>query len=436
MATIYTQEQLDKYLDQLRQQYGRLTYSPVAGQKKVDNPDYDPDVDDDADATLQAEVKRWIAPNGHVIEAIQLPGGRWQIQADEPPDPSKGPAAKSPDQQRTEKAQADKAEADTAAERELARERSYNQSMGRGYITHAQYAQQQAEQERLETARQATERQRVLDERAEKNREATNELSQQQLQETIRHNKEGEKKTPQIVGSPTDTARSVSVFDPNTGGLTRVDNPAYDEIKDTAERERQRIMTEIAQRKMSLDEGIQSYTEWFNSNVKVPFMQAEEARAQAKEQRDALDSEERRRQFASDFSLRKATLGQQAGEASVQNELALLPYRAGPNEAAHMADAINSLAAGGVPGGPSAGAGVHFEGGDFQFARPDFKAIAAEGVKAAIGHLTDYKPSGQSYSTGNYSGINLPGANVMASAPSAAAAPYQYGGMPIDSDQT
>jgi hypothetical protein len=98
-------------------------------------------------------------------------------------------------------------------------------------------------------------------------------------------------------------------------------------------------------------------------------------------------------------------LGQQAAATAIQAEESLLPYRAGPNEAAHMSDAINGLAAGGTPGGPSAGAGVHFSGDDFQFNAPDFAAIAKKATHAVLSGLTDYRPSGQQYQTADYSSV-------------------------------
>ncbi len=432
----YTDQEMKDYLESLRRQYGTLTHSRVVKPGKVPNPNYDPDIDDDSEKYVQGDVKAWVAPNGYRIEAIQLPDGSWDVQSDEPPDPSKGPTAKSEDQRRQERATADKSEAELRRDQQLDNERSYNQSVGRGFVTHAEYAAERARQEAEADRKAAQERQRGIDERTAKQQEAANQLNQEQLAEQRRHNQETEKGRPAVVGSPKDTDKSVAVFDPNTGKLAAQANPAYDEIKDKAEQERQRIATEIAQRRMSLDEGIQGYTEWFNNNVKVPFMQAEEERARAKEQREALDAEERRRQFASQFKLQKAELGEKAGEAAAQQEIALLPYRAGPEEAQHMSDAINGLAAGGTPGGPSAGAGIHFSGADFQFDRPDFKAIAAAATQQAIGHLTDYKPSGQSYGVGNYSGVTLPNAATMASAPSAVGA-YQPPApqIPIDSDQ-
>jgi hypothetical protein len=118
-------------------------------------------------------------------------------------------------------------------------------------------------------------------------------------------------------------------------------------------------------------------------------------------------------------------------------EESLLPYRAGPTEAANMSSAINGLAAGGNPQGPSAAAGVHFQPSDFTFNAPDFKSIAKQAASAALSGLTKYRPVAGSYQTADYSGINLPSSATMASAPvassggryagpAASAAPREY----------
>ena len=156
----------------------------------------------------------------------------------------------------------------------------------------------------------------------------------------------------------------------------------------------------------------QAHSQWYDTNVKTPLLLAQEARDKAAEQRAALDAEERRRQFAANFRLQKAELGQRAGEAAMQAEQSLLPYRVGPTEAAEMSAAINSLAAGGRMD-TNAAAGINFTPGAFQFDAPDFKKIAKQAASAALSGLTDYRPSGESYSTADYSGVpavNLGGA--------------------------
>jgi hypothetical protein len=361
-------------------------------------------------------VEQWISPTGHTIQAVDTGDGWFDIIQDEAPRPSAS-AQRTPEQQRVDAANATKVETDNAQEAQLNNERSYNQAQGRGYVTHAEYARQQAEQERLQRERDAVTRQQAIDQRTVDQQAAANQLNQQQLQEQIRHNQQTEKDKPMLVGTPNDTTAQIGIFDPNTGAMQTIKNPAYDQVKAQAEQERQRIATEIAQRRMNLDEGIQQYTQWFDQNVKIPFMQSTEARDRAKEQRDALDAEERRRQFAADFSLRKGQLGQQAGAEAMRAEESLLPYRAGPTEAANMSDAINGLAAGGNPQGPSAAAGIHFSPTDFQFAAPDFKSIAKSAAKQALSGLTNYRPVEGSYQTADYSGINLPNAQTMASAP-------------------
>jgi hypothetical protein len=305
---------------------------------------------------------------------------------------------------------------------------------GRGsgfYETHEQraareqkIADQRREDARLELQREAgrreeerAARQQEIDARQAKNQEEATRQNQARIDEEIRHNQATEKGRPSIVGNPTDTTRTVSVFDPNTGVLTAADNPAYDAAKAQAEQQRQQIMLQIETGKLSLQEANAKYQQWFDTNIKLPFQQADEARQQAADSRAALDAEERRRQFAASFGLQKADLGERAGQHAAENEIALLPYRAGPDEAADMSSAINSLAAGGVVGGPSPSAGIHFQASDFEFNRPDFQKIAAAATKQAIGHLTPYRPAEGSFATASYGGINFPNAGTAAAAP-------------------
>lgn len=398
----------------------RLAYSQVT--VPVPSQQLDPLAVAGGDAGTTDRVRpaeEWTSPDGHSIRVANTEDGWFDVIDDTYKPPAS--TQRSPEQQRVDAANATKLETDNAQEAQLNNERSYNQAQGRGYVTHAQYAQQQAEQERLQRERDTQTRQAAADARLAESQRAANELNQRQLNETIRHNQQAEKEKPMLVGTPTDTTAQIGIFDPNTGAMQTIKNPAYDQVKAQAEQERQRIATEIAQRRMNLDEGIQAYTQWFDQNVKIPFMQSTEARDRAKEQRDALDAEERRRQFAADFSLRKGQLGQQAGAEAMRAEESLLPYRAGPTEAANMSDAINGLAAGGNPQGPSAAAGIHFSPTDFQFTAPDFKSIAKSAAKQALSGLTNYRPAEGSYQTADYSGINLPSAQTMMSAPTVVA---------------
>lgn len=252
-------------------------------------------------------------------------------------------------------------------------------------------------------------------------------LTQQQI-DIQRQNADREARKPTYLSqADSKTPNLVSSVD---GQLTTVANPNYDAVKAAAEEKRAEFASEIAGRRMTLDEAQAQYTQWFDTNVKGPLMLAQEARAKAEEQRQALDAEERRKQFAADFGLRKATLGESASQRATNAEISLLPYRAGPTESAEMSSAINSLAAGGRVGGPDASAGVHFTAGAFQFAAPDFDKIAKNAAHQVLSGLTDYRPSSQSYATGDYSGVpavNLSGAPSMP----AVGAPYQYTPTPL-----
>lgn len=194
-------------------------------------------------------------------------------------------------------------------------------------------------------------------------------------------------------------------YNPQSGQVESMNNPNFDSVKQESERLRSLLAVQIQARQTTLEEAKQSYQQWYDTNVKIPMAQAQEARDRAAEQRAALDAEERRRQFASSFSLQKGELGQRAGAAAMQAEESLLPYRAGPTESAEMSSAINSLAAGGTLAGPSASAGIHFTPGAFEFNAPDFKGIAKRAAADALKGISSYKPSGDSYSTGDYSGI-------------------------------
>jgi hypothetical protein len=286
-------------------------------------------------------------------------------------------------------------------------------------------ARQQASLERQAAADESRNRESAAD-RAERARQAdqANALNQERNQlDRDKFNREGRK--PDFLSQANDKNPYIVRYDPQSGEIIKESNPNYDAVQVEAERKRAELELQIRNRSVTLEEAKAQYSQWFDTNVKTPLMLAQEARAQAEEKRQALEAEERRKQFAADFGLRKATLGQQAGQAAVQNEISLLPYRAGPTEAAEMSSAINSLAAGGKIDGPDASAGIHFTPGAFEFNRPDFKSIAKEATKAALGGLTDYRPSDQEFPTANYSGVpqvNLAGAPTVSSG----GGTYQY----------
>jgi hypothetical protein len=369
-----------------------------------------------ADRVRPAE--QWTSPDGHSIQVANTQDGWFDVIDDTyKPPASAAQRQLTPDEISRQNSEGQVAAVNARTANAEEQEKIANQRNGYGYRTNAEVAQDIAAKEREQRAKDAAAQQQLINQQnaATAAQQATNAANS--LNEQIRHNQVTEQGKPQIVGSPSDTNAQIGVFDPNTGAIKATPNPLYDQVKAQAEQERQRIATEIAQRRMNLDEGIQQYTQWFDQNVKIPFMQSTEARDRAKEQRDALDAEERRRQFAADFSLRKGQLGQQAGAAAMQAEESLLPYRTGPTEAANMSDAINGLAAGGNPQGPSAAAGIHFSPTDFQFNAPDFKSIAKSAAKQALSGLTNYRPAEGSYQTADYSGINLPNAQTPSSAP-------------------
>jgi hypothetical protein len=268
---------------------------------------------------------------------------------------------------------------------------------------------QQNQQRDLELRRAAEERQKASDAEAKRvhDLEEAHRSESDRLANARFQTEQAAKDRPQPIGTPTDTSKNVAVWNPATGQMESVANPIYDQAKVDAARLKDQLSTAIALNQVSAQQAAQQYKQWWDANVTLPFQQAQEVRARAAEQRAALEAEDRRKQFASQFSLQKASLGQQAGNQAVQNEISLLPYRAGPNEAADMSAAINSLGAGGKVNGPDASAGIHFQASDFQFDRPDFDKIASRATAKALKGLTKYSPEG-SFSQGDYSGVTVP----------------------------
>lgn len=446
-----TQEELQALLQ--RAGGGRLVHSPVAGNQRVPNPDYDPITDDPEEKYIGGSqpIQQWVSPEGYVIQAIHMPDGSWEVLKNEPPRPDRNQDNRSPSQEALTAAQATKASNENIQEERDNNERSYNSQNPDEFgdaiaETHAQRAarilakkaaiqQAAVQQQSIASSEAATtaakdritvDREQIAAQHTEG--EANRGLTQAQLNETIRRNKADEAKPNYL--STADSKNKYVVSGSATGEITSTFNPNYDQVKADAEEKRAEFATLIASRRMTLDEAQAQYTQWFDTNVKGPLMLAQEARAKAEEQRQALDAEERRKQFAADFGLRKATLGESASQRATNAEISLLPYRAGPTESAEMSSAINSLAAGGKVGGPDASAGVNFTAGAFQFAAPDFDKIAKNAAHQVLSGLTDYRPSDQSFATGDYSGV--PAANL-SGAPSmpAVGAPYQYTPVPL-----
>lgn len=357
-----------------------------------------------------------------------------------PPDKTRTAAVRTPDQARSDAAAATKTEYDNTEEVRKNNERSWNQNNvsegGSGRPeTHQERAEREAkereEQRRNEAAKRdqdaadravKAEQDRVEEARLDRQQRATEGaatrgLTQQQI-DIQRQTAEREAKKPTFLSQADSKTPSIARFNPETGQIEYSVNPNYDAVKAAAEEKRAEISSLIAQRQITLQEAQAQYTQWFDTNVKTPLLLAQEARSKAEEQRAALDAEERRKQFAADFGLKKATLGESASQRAVNAEISLLPYRAGPTESAEMSSAINSLGAGGKMDGPDASAGVHFTPGAFEFNAPDFAGIAKKAAHAVLSGLTDYRPSSQSYQTADYSGVpavNTSGAPAMPS---------------------
>jgi hypothetical protein len=247
-------------------------------------------------------------------------------------------------------------------------------------------------------------RRATIDERSAGIQADQNAIARERLEEDRRQAQNRENQ-PQFLSRADPESKNIAVFDPRTGSIVTTPNPNYDRAKVEAQQKKDELTLAIQLRKMSADEATAEYTRWYKSNIELPFMQAQEARARAQENRAALEAEERRRQFAADFGLRKSQFGEQAGQNAVGNELALLPYRAGPQEAEQMSAAINSLAKGGSLAN-DASAGINFTADAFQFNRPDFEGIAKKATARALKGLTNYRPAEGSFATADYGGIN------------------------------
>src|SRR5262245_9958505 len=286
-------------------------------------------------------------------------------------------------------------------------ERQWNASHGGTYETHAERALREQKAQAEQRAQEQQARQTKIDEENAAQRARENRLAQSRIDlDTQRFGLEQARANqPTFLSQAGENNPYVVRFNPQSGQIEQIENPNYDRVKQEAEQMRSLLATQIQARQLTLQEAKQQYEQWFDTNVKTPLMLSQEARDKAAEQRAALDAEERRRQFASTFSLQKAELGQRAGAAAMQAEESLLPYRAGPTESAEMSSAINSLAAGGTLSGPSASAGINFTPGAFEFDAPDFKNIAKQAAAAAVKGISTYKPSEQQYATADYSGV-------------------------------
>jgi hypothetical protein len=328
----------------------------------------------------------------------------------------KTPPAQTPEQTRRAQQEVEAADRKAAEDARLDLERQYNAShpdeQGRAFSeTHAERAQRELREQadaRAEEARQQAARteRRQTEVAAQQAETARGNLEVSRGQLTLAQEREQrEANKPEFLSQFNENNPYAIRYNPETHQVESMANPNFDFVKQESERLRSLLAVQIQARQVNLEEAKQQYQQWYDTNVKIPMAQAQEARDRAAEQRAALDAEERRRQFAANFSLQKGELGQRAGAAAMQAEESLLPYRAGPTESAEMSSAINSLAAGGTLAGPRADAGIHFTPEAFQFNAPDFKGIAKRAAADALKGISSYKPSGEGYSTGDYSSV-------------------------------
>lgn len=312
-----------------------------------------------------------------------------------------------------------------------AKEAQANLEAGRGYHTNddlAAIASKQAADARAEEDQQAQRdarlRQIAIDERAAKTQDEQNRLAKERLdlerenarasqaisqgslavsqgnltvaQQAEERQRQAANK-PQFLSTADPGNKNIAYFDPTTGQIASTANPNYDAVKVEAEQLQKDLALGIQLNQYTASEAKTKYDQWFQQNVTVPFMAAQEERARAADQRAAMQAEEQRNQFGAQFGLQSAEFGETAGQHAAQNEISLLPYRVGPTFGAEMSSAINSLAAGGKVNGPSASAGINFSPGAFTFKRPDFEGIAAKATAKALSHLTPYKPTAGSF---------------------------------------
>lgn len=409
-----TQAQLDALLASIGG--GQLAHAPTAKTQKRLNPGWLPgDPESEKYLDTADDVEQWVSPTGYTVQAIHNQDGTWEVIQNEPPSPKTN--AQTPDQAeavRLENAHRQQINQESkdkrAQEIRENNERSYNQQQTGYAETHAERA---ARELRALQERRAQEQQDRLEKndilqaqnQQRQNEIAAGSLANQNRQTDIAAAREArEASKPDFLSQADDKTPYVVRYNPTTNQMESANNPNYDKVKAEAEQIRQNLATQIQAGTLQLEQAKQQYAQWFDTNVKTPLALAQEARDKAAEQRAALDAEERRRQFASTFSLQKGELGQRAGAAAMQAEESLLPYRAGPDEAADMSSAINSLGAGGSMN-TNASAGINFKASDFEFNAPDFKSIAKKAAKDALSGISSYIPSDEKYSTADYSGI-------------------------------
>lgn len=307
-----------------------------------------------------------------------------------------------------------------ARESKIAAEGRAQRAEDRDIETRARNASNDAERNAVERDRVEIERKRAEtaakgEERQTAAQEAQNVIAQGQL-DIAKEREEREGKKPTIIGTPTDEQERIAYIDPKTGEIKSDANPLYNQLKTESAKKREELKLAVETNKMKLDEATAEYNRWFDENVRTPLLLSQERRAQSTEQRQALQAEEQRRQFKATNELERGRLGQSAAETASANERALLPYRAGPQAGEQFSSAINSLAHGGTMDS-NAAAGINFTADAFEFDAPNFKKIAKDATREALKHLTPYNPSEEAFGVADYTGIPLPNADTMGTAP-------------------
>lgn len=150
-----------------------------------------------------------------------------------------------------------------------------------------------------------------------------------------------------------------------------------------AQEERARLSSLIEMRKLSDSQANTLYNQWWNENVVLPFKQSEEARLRAAEERQLQQMQDQADQFAATNSLARGRLAAETGNAAVNSYIATFPYRGGPNLAANMAAATNSLAKG-------SSAGVNFSPDDFAFKADSNDTVWQRGASRALKGVSNY----------------------------------------------
>jgi chemotaxis protein histidine kinase CheA len=389
---------------------------------KIPNPDYNPKRAAVTGEPQEITVRQvtWQANDGMELSVIDgTPLGQDTTGSDPLPEGEQGPVIDTDYAVVGERKSKPEGPVQTeyqaaTSQKELEEARANAAQPGGRWETNAQKeARERAEQDqRLQV--EAAQRAARAEERQTAAQESSNEIQRGNL--TIAQQREQREAAaankPQFLSQANTDNPTITYFDPASGQVTSVANPNYDAVKMEAERKRAELTLAIQAGDLDQRQASAEYNQWFQTNVQAPLALAQEERARAADQRAAMQAEEQRQQFAANFGLQSAEFGQRAGQNAAQNELALLPYRAGPAFGEQFSNAINGLAKGGVIGGPSPSAGINFTPDAFQFKRPDIEGIAKKATAAALKHLSPYIPTSGSFPSvsGSMPNVDLSGA--------------------------